>query len=232
MNMKRYDVRSAAFTRLGRFNPDEAGCALWWSGSGVRVRLDGRRAEIEATVADDDNTPWLCVTADGEPVARFPLRLGTHRYDLLGAMEAGVAHDIEILRDTQPTDSDTAPLLLEALYTDGAPAPAAHREKLIEFIGDSLTVGEGTVGPVDGMEWRMVWISNQFAFPTLTARNMQADKRVVALGGWGAYLSYDANPEHTLGAIYEQLCGTAPAGRTRSWAATKRRARRRWRKAR
>lgn len=213
MNMKRYDVRSAAFTRLGRFNPDEAGCALWWSGSGVRVRLDGRRAEIEATVADDDNTPWLCVTADGEPVARFPLRPGTHRYDLLGAMEAGVAHDIEILRDTQPTDSDTAPLLLEALYTDGAPAPAAHREKLIEFIGDSLTVGEGTVGPVDGMEWRMVWISNQFAFPTLTAGLMQADKRVIALGGWGAYLSYDANPEHTLGAIYEQLCGTAPAGR-------------------
>ena len=142
MNMKRYDVRSAAFTRLGRFNPDETGCALWWSGSGVRVRLDGRRAEIEATVADDDNTPWLCVTADGEPVARFPLRVGTHRYDLLGAMEAGVAHEIEILRDTQPTDSDTAPILLDALYTDGTPAPAAHRPKLIEFIGDSLTVGD------------------------------------------------------------------------------------------
>ena len=52
-------------------------------------------------------------------MARFPLRPGTHRYDLLGGMEAGVAHDIEILRDTQPTDSDTAPLLLDALYTDG-----------------------------------------------------------------------------------------------------------------
>ena len=70
------------------------------------------------------------------------------------------------------------------------------------------------MGAKDGMEWRMVWISNQFAFPTLTAEAMHADKRVVALGGWGAYLSYDANPEHTLGAIYEQLCGTAPAGRT------------------
>ena len=47
----------AAFTRLGRFNPDEAGCALWWSGSGVRTRFDGRRLEAEFTVADDEHTP-------------------------------------------------------------------------------------------------------------------------------------------------------------------------------
>ena len=210
--MRRFDPRGSACLRLGRFNPNEAGCDLWWSGSGVRTAFDGRRLELEATVADDEHTPFLAVTVDGAPVARFALMPGTHRYDLLGCMEAGVAHEIEIRRDTQPTDADTAPLVLEALYAEGNLSAPAAKPRLIEFLGDSLTVGEGTVGTKDAMEWRMLWISNQFAFPTLVCEAMNAEKRVIALGGWGAYLSYDANPAHAIGAIYDKLCGAAPAG--------------------
>lgn len=210
--MTRYDPRGAACLRLGRFNPDEAGCDLWWSGSGVRTGFDGRRLEAEFTVADDEHTPFAAVTVDGAPVARFALMPGTHRYDLLGRMEAGVAHDIEIRRDSQPTDCDTAPVVLNALYVEGTLTAPAAKPRLIEFLGDSLTVGEGTVGPTDAMEWRMLWISNQFAFPTLIAEAMDAEKRLIALGGWGAYLSYDANPAHTIGTIYEQLCGACQAG--------------------
>ncbi len=210
--MTRCDPRGAACLRLGRFNPNETGCDLWWSGSGVRTAFDGRRLEFEATVADDEHTPFVAVTVDGAPVARFALMPGTHRYDALGRMEAGTAHEIEIRRDSQPTDADTAPVILDALYAEGTLSAPAAKPRLIEFLGDSLTVGEGTVGPVDAMEWRMLWISNQFAFPTLTAEALNAEKRVIALGGWGAFLSYDGNPAHTIGTIYEQLCGACPAG--------------------
>lgn len=210
--MKRYDPSGAAFARLGRFDPGEEACSLWWSGSGVRARLDGARLQIEADVPESDHTPWLAVTVDGAPAARFALRPGLHRYDALGGMEAGIAHEVAILRDTQPTDVDGGPLVLKAIYTDGTPRAPRERPRLIEFVGDSLTVGEGTVGPRDAMEWRMAWISNQFAFPSLVAEALDADKRVIALGGWGAYLSYDANPDHAIGKIYDRLCGAAPAG--------------------
>lgn len=210
--MARYDPRGAACLRLGRFNPDETACNLWWSGSGVRTRFEGRRLEIEAAAADDEHTPFIAVTVDGAPVARFALRPGTHRYDLLGRMEAGVWHDVAVLRDSQPTDGDRAPVALDALWAEGTLAAPAPKKRLIEFLGDSLTVGEGTVGPKDAMEWRMLWISNQFAFPTLVCESMDAEKRVIALGGWGAYLSYDANPDHAIGRIYDRLCGAAPAG--------------------
>ena len=210
--MNRHDPKGAAFTRLGRYDVNETACQLWWSGSGVRTRLDCARLEAELRVPEQDHTPWLMVSADGAPVARIPLKAGTHRYDLLGGMEKGVAHEIELTRDTQPTEGDGGPLELLALYTDGVPEAPATRPRLIEFLGDSLTVGEGTLGPVDAMEWRMVWICNRFAFPALAAEALGADKRVVALGGWGAHVSYDGNTDHTIGHIYDQLCAVVPGG--------------------
>ena len=204
--MARFDPRDPAFTRLGRRAVDEPACELWWSGSGVRVRMEGSRLELEAEAAEDEHLPWLAVSVDGAPVARFPMMAGVRRYDLLGRMEAGVPHEVEITRDTQPTGK---PVRLLALLSDGALTAPAPRPRLIEFLGDSLTVGEGTVGPTGAMEWRMAWISNLFAYPTLVANALNADKRVIALGGWGAYLSYDANPDHVIGAIYDTLCGGA-----------------------
>lgn len=209
--MKRFEPKSPAFARLGRFSPDEAQCALWWSGSGVVTRVACTRLEVEARAGDDEFIPWLAVTVDGAPVARFPLRPGTHRYALLGRME-GAAHEVAILRDTQPTDGDSGPLVLTAVYADGEPERPAPKRRLVEFIGDSLTVGEGTVGPVSAQEWRMAWISNQFAYPTLVCEALDAEKRVVALGGWGAYLSYDANEAHAIGKIYDRLCAIVPGG--------------------
>ena len=144
--------------------------------------------------------------------SRFPLMAGKHCYDLLGGLEKGYPHEVAVLRDTQPTDADTAPLRLTAICTDGVPEAPKPRARLVEFLGDSLTVGEGTVGARSAMEWRMAWISNQFAFPALTAQLLGAEKRVVALGGWGAYMSFDADPEHTIGKIYDRLCAVVPAG--------------------
>lgn len=210
--MKRYDPLGPAFLRMGRRDPAEAACALWWSGSGIRTKVDCTRFEVEATAGDDEFIPWLSVTLDGAPVARFPLRPGTHRYSLLGRLEKGTAHELAVLRDTQPTDGDSGPLVLDAVYTDGEPAAPAPRPLLVEFIGDSLTVGEGTVGDRDGQEWRMVYISNQFAFPTLTAEALHAEKRVIALGGWGAYLAYDGDPNRAIGKIYDRLCPLVPGG--------------------
>ena len=83
---------------------------------------------------------------------------------------------------------------------------------LIEFLGDSLTVGEGCLGPQSADEWRTVWISVLGAFPALTAEAMHADMRVTALGGWGASRSWDNREENRIGRIYDQLCAPIPGG--------------------
>lgn len=200
------------FLRMGRFDPAEPSCALWWSGSGLRTQIDCSRLELEAEVAEAEHTPWLAVTVDGAPVARLPLMAGRHRYALLEGMERGFAHEVAVTRDTQPCDSDAGPLLLRAVYSDGEPHAPTPRPTLIEFIGDSLTVGEGCVGPVGAMEWRMAWISNLFAYPTLVSERLNAEKRVIALGGWGVWRSWDSNPDCAIGRIYDRLCAVVPGG--------------------
>jgi len=200
------------FLRMGRFEPSERACALWWSGSGFRTQIDCSRLELEAEVAEGEHIPWLAVTVDGAPVARLPLMAGRHRYALLEGMERGCAHEVAVTRDTQPCESDAAPLLLRAVYSDGEPLAPTPRPVMIEFIGDSLTVGEGCVGPVGAMEWRMAWISNLFAYPTLVSERLNAEKRVIALGGWGVCRSWDSNPDCAIGRIYDRLCAIVPGG--------------------
>ncbi|MBR4359516.1 MAG: hypothetical protein IKP32_02750 [Clostridia bacterium] len=210
--LRRYSLPDPRFLPLGRHDPREKESCLWWSGSGVRVHIACRQMEIEATVNARDHAAWMGVMVDGAPVARFPLINGTHRYPVLAGMESTVSHDITILRDSQLTYDEDGPVVLNAVYTDGEPAAPALRPLLLEFVGDSLTVGEGCVGPRSGDEWRTVFISHMPAFPTLVAEEMNAEKRVIALGGWGASQGWDLNPDSRIGRIYGQLCGPTPGG--------------------
>ena len=213
-DLQRFDPLGPCFLRSGRHDPHAARYGLWWSGSGLVFRADCARIEVEAESSARDHAPWLGVIIDGAPAARFPLMRGKHRYPALEGMERGVWHEITLLRDTQPSYDEDGPVYLDAVYADGEIEKPAEKPYLIEFIGDSLTVGEGTLGPVSAQEWRMPFISHMPAFPTLVAEALNAEKRLVALGGWGAYKSWDCNHDSRIGRIYGQLCGVTPGGDT------------------
>ena len=68
------------------------------------------------------------------------------------------------------------------------------------------------MGPESAEEWRLVWISHMPAFPTLVSEKLNAEKRVIALGGWGAARSWDNQTDSHIGRIYNQLCAITPGG--------------------
>ena len=211
--MQRFQLPDQRFFPIGRRDPAETEQNLWWSGSGVRVKLACRRLDVEATSTAADHAQWLGVLVDGAPVTRLPMTQGTHTYPLLAGLDDHFPHEITILRDTQPSYDETGAVVLHAVITDGTPEAPDARPLMLEFIGDSLTVGEGTMGPYgEGQEWRMLFISHMPAFPTLVAEEMRADKRVIALGGWGAARSWDNQQDSRIGRIYGQLCGVTPGG--------------------
>ena len=211
--MRRYVLPDPRFLPLGRHDPAEQKAHLWWSGSGVRFRLACTALSASVTSTHRSHAAWLGVLVDGAPVARLPLAAGTHTYPLLNGMEPAVSHEITLLRDTQAGYDEEGPVILEAVKTDGRPEPSPERPLMLEFIGDSLTVGEGTLGPVaTGNEWRMVFISHMPAYPTLVSEGLGTEKRVIALGGWGAARSWDNDPASRIGRIYDRLCAVIPGG--------------------
>ena len=198
--------------RVGRYGQGEKRCSLWWSGAGIlfKTACTFLTADLESNAVE--HAPWMGVMADGEPIARFPLLPGRHTYPILAGMDRTAPHEITLLRDSMPTADEQGPVILHGIRTDGSVELPAARERLIEFIGDSLTVGEGCTGAHDTQEWRMAWICHMGAFPTLAAEALHAEKRVIAVSGWGAWKSWDGIAEHRLGLIYENLCGIVPAG--------------------
>ena len=210
MSIKRYDPRT--FLQLGRHKNNEEDCQLWWSGSGVRLHAACTFLTVEAESFCTEHAVWLGVLADGASIARFPLLPGRRSYPLLAGMDISVPHEITILRDTQPAGDEPLPVTLHCLETDGTLESVSPRTRLIEFIGDSLTTGEGCTGPRGAEEWRTAWMCSMCTYAAYTAEALDADKRQISVSGWGAWRSWDNDPAHRLGAVYERLCALIPAG--------------------
>ena len=208
--MKCFDPR--AFTRLGRQQTSPESCRLWWTGSGISFTAACTQMEIEADSFASEHAVWLAVTAGGATIARFPLAKGRRVYTALAGMDPAFTHEIAIVRDCQPLPDETEPPVIHAVFSDGELKPSEPKKELIEFIGDSLTVGEGCAGPVYAADWRMAWMSGVGAFPHQTARMLDAERRVVAMSGWGAWKAWDGDENHRLGLIYDKLCAPIASG--------------------
>ncbi|MBR5751155.1 MAG: hypothetical protein IKX84_02100 [Clostridia bacterium] len=210
MEMRFYDPLD--FTRLGRQEASPQHCRLWWTGSGVSFDAACTRVEMEIEAFASEHAVWLAVLAGGAAIARFPLGQGRQVYTVLAGMDPAFTHEISVVRDCQPLPDETRPPVIHAVLSDGELKPSAPKKQLIEFLGDSLSVGEGCFGPRYAEDWRMAWMSGVGAFPHRAAEMLGAERRVVAMSGWGAWKSWDGDENHRLGLIYDKLCAPIASG--------------------
>lgn len=85
------------------------------------------------------------------------------------------------------------------------PSPAYR----LEFVGDSLSSGEGLCGARTETDFASAWFSARRAFPRLTADLLEADCRVVSQSGWGIRSDWRNDPRCALPDWYERVCGPA-----------------------
>ena len=197
---------------IGRRNETQDPLRLFWVGSGITMK--GAVRELYAVIEADwsDHTPWMSVTLDGAPAARFPLRRGTHTYALLTGMGAEAVHYVSLTRDTQPMENDEKLLVrLRGLELDGELLPQ-ERRLTVEFIGDSLTSGEGLAGPVSASEWKTVWMSGAMTYAAQVCAMLHADGEWISQSGWGIVTDWTGDPHHTLPGIYDKVCALQRAG--------------------
>ncbi|HOB19280.1 MAG TPA: GDSL-type esterase/lipase family protein [Candidatus Atribacteria bacterium] len=201
----------------GRTTGSLSPLTLFWTGSGLELNVTGSELWIELEVDYDIFEQWITILINSEPVSRLMLVPGRYWLCVFRGMDKAKAKNVRIVKDVQPMGSDPAACLqIHALKSDGSFLPVEDRPVRIEFIGDSITSGEGAIGARQEEDWIPMLFSAVRSYTYMTAAHLNADYRVVSQSGWGVLCGWDNNPNSSIPRYYEQVCGVLTGERNRA----------------
>lgn len=183
--------------------------ALFWTGSGIECNYDGTELWCEFETDYSHYEQWIAVYVNGAFLSRQMLNKGKQKVCLYRNMATRKVNHVKVIKEVQAMseDPDTY-LLIHGLCGDGAFHPLPEPECRIEFIGDSITSGEGSYGSTVEQDWISMWFSAGRTYPYLVAEKFCAEYRVLSQSGYGVYCAYDNNLDRVIPRYYEQVCGT------------------------
>jgi lysophospholipase L1-like esterase len=162
----------------------------------------------------NDDAYFFQVVIDGKKGERFRAVKGQAVRTVATGLAAGT-HTLELYREIE--GSYGASQLLG--ITEGTlVAPPASPGRLIEFVGDSITAGYGTLGnephPDYGNPSPCTFSfdteSGYMSWGAVAARALGADASAVAASGWGVYRSRTGDMNEVLPKVYGNALG--PSG--------------------
>lgn len=181
---------------------------LFWTGSGVEFDVDGSELYFDFTTDYELYEQWIRIEIDGFSMIRMPLPKGESHICAFRNMPPETVKHVQLIKEVQAMSADPkAKLLLNAIWADGGLQPLQGKKMNIEFIGDSITSGEGLAGPQSMQLWASIIFSTANHYALEVGKQLDADVRILSQSGWGACCSWDNNPDQTLPPFYEQVCG-------------------------
>lgn len=206
----------------GRTTGDLDPVTLFWTGSAIELNVQASGLWIEVESGYDQYESWISILINSVPVSRQMLNAGRHWICVFRGMNPGAVKNIRIVKEVQAMSGDPGCYLqFHAVRTDGAFLPIEAKPYRLEFIGDSITSGEGVIGAREELDWIPAWFSGVHNYTALTAEAVNADYRVISQSGWGVLTSWDNNPNGNIPDIYEQVCGLLTGERNEALGAHK-----------
>ncbi len=179
---------------------------LTTNGQGLDLILKGSELWAEIDTIYDEFEPWLAIEINGEPVSRFAPVKGTSRICLYKGKNFDISVRVKLYRETQAMFADRVnSVTIKRLLTDGEVKDYDSYNYTFEFIGDSITSGDGTYGALNDMEWVPYVMSFSRAYPNLVSRKFNARCHVISQGGWGVYAAWDKNKDNVIPRIYKDF---------------------------
>ena len=221
MDISYVSPRQIAHLRvLGRTGPgaSETPLPLFWAGSGVELNYSGSELWTQWETDFSANAPWILVELNGASLLRMPLERGVSRHCIFRGLTPGIPRRVRIFKETQAvTDDPRHLLLLTGLgMVEGECIPLPAPSCRLEFVGDSLTSGEGAVGAVCETDWSTAFLSPYHSYARLTADALAGEFRLISQSGWGVLASWENDPRCAIPPIYDRVCGSLNDGRNRS----------------
>lgn len=211
--MKTFDLSQIEYKRiLGRTSVQEKNNALplFWGGSALEINVHSK--EVWAYISTDytGHEIWLAVEVNGYQTCRFILGKEPAWYCLAKNLNPANENLISIIKDTQPMPDDPNHIMLIheiGLSDDGTFCPVKPRNCKIEFIGDSITSGEGLAGNWFENDWITQWMCASKTYAVQTAKALNADWFTMGQCGWGICWGWDGNRTTCMPPYYESVCG-------------------------
>lgn len=181
-------------------------CPLYWAGSSLEFTFTGSELHLSFGADFTALEPWISVELNGAPLLRMPLERRNSSVCLFRGMTPGGSKRVRVFKETQPITDDPRHRLevVAVTGTGGEFLPAPPRPLFLEFIGDSLTSGEGLAGAWEETDWISSFFSASQSWARLTADLLQADFRAVSQSGWGVCSGWDGDISHAIPPWYEK----------------------------
>ncbi|MEE1278990.1 MAG: GDSL-type esterase/lipase family protein [Acutalibacteraceae bacterium] len=193
--------------RVGKIT--EKGVPLFWTGSALELNITGTKLFFTYDSPENPGGMYLRIEIDGADIARFMLEKGEHRVCAFMGLEAEKIKNVRIYREMQ---ASSPVVILKTIETDGELCAPTVRNHKIEFIGDSVTAGEGLAGSPCHLNWAPFVFSSRGNYALLTAKAFDADYSIVALSGWGVHSSWGNNINVVMPKQYPYVCKIANNG--------------------
>ena len=150
------------------------------SGFEMKVESTGNPMNIEYIAGHD---LYVAVFIDGKQADRPLLTTGAGTLTI--PLSAGT-HTVMVLKETEVQTTGATLQLVNFDFDGTILEKPADRQLYIEFIGDSIACGDGSLGKyVSGQKWSLEDHSGTNGFAYLTAKSLGADWSVFARGGIG-----------------------------------------------
>ena len=200
----------------GRTTAQREPLTLFWTASGLDCNVSGSELWVEVEVSYELYEPWFSYTVNGDWVGRQMLQKGRYWVPLFRGMNPDKVKNVHFFKDLQAMSGDGASYIhIHGLRFDGVFSPVEEKKRKIEFIGDSITSGEGLFGAREEEDWIPMFFSAVRNYSYLTARELEADYRVFSQSGWGLITSWDNNVSHVIPRYYKEICSLMPGEENR-----------------
>ncbi len=182
---------------------------LFWSACGFDIKTMASEVWIEVESGFNSIEPWITIFLNGKAVSRQMVNKGKQWICNLRGFEKNSINNLRVIRDNSAYPEDEKCFLKinkVAISKKGEFLPIERKNLKIEFIGDSITVGEGLYGAAFESQWASVFTSVWKNYAVQIAQKFNADFRIVAKGGWGIIAGWDNNPWTIIPPHYENIC--------------------------
>ena len=208
--MKYYSINEVPVKVHGRTVEGACPLPLFWNHAGVEVNIAASELWIDLEVDCDFHEPWIAIEINGALMSRRMLLPGEYSVCLFRSMTKETVKNVKFYRELQAmSEDDRCHVLVKGFKTDGEFCKVDDKKLKFEFIGDSITSGEGTYGQTTDTDWLAMYMSSSRHYATIIEKSLDADVRIISQGGWGVYCGWDNDVRHNIPSIYEPVCGLA-----------------------